>query len=161
MVCGEAKSLAKAERQLAEYAMLVLKNRPLDAATRAAITVTYPQKFSLTTLTELCTSAAQVQAIVANAGEAPEVETELIQEIVHLALPGYSDADYAALDAEISAVVEAKSKIKEQYREMAPRRFGSAAEALEGDGSAEQDAGADPTGISGGTMVSNMIPSVM
>jgi len=37
----------------------------------------------------------------------------------------------------------------------------SHAEAFAGSGSAEQAGGVDPTGQSGGTMISNMIPSVV
>ena len=44
---------------------------------------------------------------------------------------------------------------------MAAAGITSQAEAMEGPGSAEQAAGEDPTGQSGGTMVGNMIPSVM
>jgi hypothetical protein len=155
------KSLAKAERFLGEYAVITLRNGPIDRETREQIKVTYPQQFSLMSLDDLCKACAQLQAIIANAGGAPEVEIELAQKIVRQALPGYSDEDYRVLDAEIEQVIRAKAQVAEQSAEDLIPGARSTAEAMEGEGSAEQAAGADPTGQSGGTMVSNMIPTVM
>jgi hypothetical protein len=58
-------------------------------------------------------------------------------------------------------MVQGKSRLKEKLPEIAPAGIVSHVEAMEGPGSAEQAAGQDPTGQSGGTLVSNMIPSVM
>jgi hypothetical protein len=58
-------------------------------------------------------------------------------------------------------MVQGKSRLKREPREIAPAGITSHVEAMEGPGSAEQAAGEDPTGQSGGTMVSNMIPAVM
>jgi hypothetical protein len=65
------------------------------------------------------------------------------------------------LDQEIELLVESKARLKEQVRELHGQGIVSAAEALEGKGSDEEKGGEDPTGQSGATMVSNMIPSVM
>jgi hypothetical protein len=93
--------------------------------------------------------------------EAPDTEREILQAIVRQTLLGLSDAEYDRLDAEIALMVETKSRLKEAVREMPDAGITSQAEAMEGPGSAEQAAGEDPTGQSGGTMVGNMIPTVM
>lgn len=156
-----AKSLAKAERQLAEYALVVLRNGPLEREVRDQIKVVYPARFELFAASEMTENLLQLQKALAHSGEAPETEREILQTIVRQTLLGLSDADYARLDAEIDLMVATKSRLKERIREIAPGGIASRAEAMEGPGSAEQAAGEDPTGESGGTMVSNMIPSVM
>jgi hypothetical protein len=155
-----AKSLAKAERQIAEYALVVLRNKPLDAATRKQISITYPARFELFAAAEMTENLVKLQQALSSAGEAPETEREILQMIVRQTLLGLSDADYERLDSEIDLMVRCKSRLREQETEM---RLGytSQAEAMQGSGSEEQAAGEDPTGESGGTMISNVIPSVM
>ena len=159
ILCEIARSLARNERRIAEYALLVIRDQLPDPASRAQINVTYSQKFALMDVEQLSDAATKIQAIIAGAGAATMVETELVQELVHLVLPGYSDGDYDALDAEIASAIEAKATIKEQFREMLPG-FTSRKESLVGTGSEEQDAGTDPVGESAATMVSGIIPSV-
>ncbi len=156
-----AKSLAKAERQLAEYAVVVLRNKPLGREVRDQIKVVYPARFELFAASELTGNLLRLQEALARAGEAPDTEREILQAIVRQTLLGLSDADYARLDDEIELMVKGKSRLKEDVREITPAGIASHVEAMEGPGSAEQAAGEDPTGQSGGTMVSNMIPSVM
>jgi hypothetical protein len=156
-----AKSLAKAERQLAEYAVVVLRNKPLGREVRDQIKVVYPARFELFGASELTANLLRLQEALARAGEAPDTEREILQAIVRQTLLGLSDADYARLDDEIELMVQGKSRLKEKVREITPAGITSHVEAMEGPGSAEQAAGEDPTGVSGGTRVSNMIPSVM
>lgn len=156
-----AKSLAKAERQLAEYALVVLRNQPLAREVRDQIQVVYPARFELFAASELTDNLLRLQDALARAGEAPDTEREILQAIVRQTLLGLSDADYARLDDEIELMVKSKSRLKETVREIDPAGIASHVEAMEGPGSAEQAAGEDPTGQSGGTMVSNMIPAVI
>ncbi|MHB1556497.1 MAG: hypothetical protein ACYC61_03335, partial [Isosphaeraceae bacterium] len=156
LLASIAKSLAKAERQLAEYALLVLRDRPPDAATREQIRVVYPARFELFAAPEMTSNLLQLQQALAGAGEAPDTEREVLQSIVRQLLLGLSDADYARLDAEIERTVDAKAQIKEKARVLDSPGFTSAVEALEGGGSAEQAAGNDPLGETGGTMVGGM-----
>ena len=74
---------------------------------------------------------------------------------------GLSDDEYKTLDDEIELLVETKSQLNEQMREMQAAGIASTAAATEGPGSDEQLAGEDPTGQSGGTAVSGIIPAVM
>ena len=161
LLASIAKALAKVERQLAEYAVMVLRNKPVGRAERDQIKVVYPARFELFAASEMTGNLLQLQSALARAGEAPDTEREILQTIVRQTLLGLSDADYARLDAEIELMVRSKSRLKERVREIAPAGVTSHVEAMEGPGSAEQAAGEDPTGQSGGTMVSNMIPSVM
>ena len=138
---------------------MVLRNKPLGRDERDQIKVVYPARFELFAASEMTGNLLQLQKALARAGEAPDTEREILQTIVRQTLLGLSDADYARLDAEIELMVQSKSRLKERVREIAPAGITSHVEAMEGPGSAEQAAGEDPTGQSGGTMVSNMIPS--
>ena len=53
LLASIAKSLAKAERQLAEYAVMVLRNGPLEREEREQIRVVYPARFELFAATEM------------------------------------------------------------------------------------------------------------
>jgi hypothetical protein len=160
LLAGIARSLAKSERFLAEIAAMVLRNEPIEPEERETITITYPAKFELFGAAELIDNLTKMQLTLVQAGEAPNTEREILQAIVRQTLLGLSDDEYAELDDELELLVQTKAKLKEQMREMAVG-IASKAEALEGEGTAEAKAGEDPTGQSGGTLVSNMIPSVM
>jgi len=160
-----AKSLAKAEKFIAEYAMLVLRNGGEGRGARGegkadAVQVGYPARFDLNDAATLVAGTVQLQLVMEACGNAPNTERELIQATIRQLLVGLEDEDYAELDDEIELLVETKSKLKEQAREQQADMLSSRAEALAGRGSAEQAGGEDPTGQSGGTMISNMIPSV-
>jgi hypothetical protein len=161
LLASIAKALAKAERQLAEYAAMVLRNKPLRRELRGEIQVVYPARFELFGASEMTGNLLLLQKALAHAGEAPDTEREILRTIVRQTLLGLSDADYAHLDAEIAGMVESKSRLKERHRDIVPEGITSRAEAMEGPGSAEQAAGEDPTGQSGGTMVSNLTPAVV
>jgi hypothetical protein len=156
-----AKSLARAERFLAEYALLVLRGEAPDPAVMSSVAIRYPQKFDLFSAQDLCLVATQLQLIVRSAGELPEAEGTIINSIVRMALPGLDDSEYQLLEDECELLMESKSQIKEKMREMAPSVIQSRADALAGKGSAEQAGGQDPTGQSGGTSVSGVIPAVV
>ncbi|MGO9921175.1 MAG: hypothetical protein ACLQIB_41600 [Isosphaeraceae bacterium] len=164
-----AKSLARAERFLAEYALLCIRgtqpsplltpHSPLPTADE--VRVIYPARFELFSAGELTDGTTKLQVILKGAGEAPQVESIAIRSIVRQLFLGLTDDEYEALDAEIESVLAAKARIKEQMRELGDAGITDDADALAGDGSAELAGGEDPTGQSGGTMVSNMIPAVV
>ena len=154
-----AKSLARAETILAEYALLTLRHRPITSEDRQTIRVTYPVKFALRSAAELIDGTTKLQLVIGNCGEAPNTERELIQETIRQLLLGLNDAEYKALDSEVELLVRTKAKLKERMREMS-LGISSGADAFDGDGSPEQRAGTDPTGESGTTAVANTIPAV-
>jgi hypothetical protein len=118
---SESKSLATCERTLAEYAMVVLRGGPLapDDPARAAIKVVYPSKFELRAIAEMAQNTLLFQQILSLAGDAPEIEGATLKAIVRMHVPDLDDDEYAAFDAEIDAVMDAKGRAKEQYRSLA------------------------------------------
>ena len=153
-----AQSLAKAERFIAEYAMLVLRNGPPTPADMESLSVTYPAKFDLQSAGELTDGLAKIQTTAASAGNLPETEGDGLKAAMRQLLPGQGDEDYASKDAEIEELMAKKATDKQQQREAGYQDrsnvFGG------GVGSSEQAAGSDPTGQSAGTQVGNMIPAV-
>ena len=156
-----AKSLARAERFLAEYALITLRGRAVTQDDRDIIKVLYPSRFELNGAADLIDCTSKLQLVLANCGNAPNTERELIQATIRQLLLGLGDDEYAALDDEIELLVKTKSQLNEQVRDMADASIASQASATEGDGSQEQGAGLDPTGQSGATAVSGIIPAVM
>jgi hypothetical protein len=154
-----AKSLARAERFLAEYSLLVLRCRDLNPEERGTISVRYPARFELHDASDLIESMTKLQGCLENMGNAPQLERELIQAAARQLLLGLNDEEYQQLDDEVELLAETKSRLKEAQREMSPATISSSAEATEGEGTAEQ--GDDPSGQSGGTAVSGIIPAVM
>src|SRR5262249_59818056 len=78
LLVSMAKSLAKAERQLAEYALVVLRNRPLGRELRDQVKVIYPARFELFAASEMTESLLRLQEALARAGEAPHTEPQLL-----------------------------------------------------------------------------------
>jgi len=161
LLVSVAKSLAKAEKAVSEYALLCLRNGQLKPADRQAIQIGYPARFDLADATTLVTGTAQLQLVMESCGNAPNTERELIQATVRQLLVGLDDEDYEELDEEIELLVETKAKLAELVHEAKVRGAVAGADLLAGAGTAEAAGGEDPTGQSGSTMVSNMIPSVM
>jgi hypothetical protein len=161
LLASIAKTLAKAERFVAEYACQCLRNGPFERAEEAEINIVYPAKFELFSAQELTSNTVLLQQVMAQAGDAPMTETEVVQQIVRQTLLGLTDEEYAELDTEIEQMMATKARTREVMRKRPFAGITSRAEAMEGEGTAEQAAGEDPTGQSGGTRVSNIIPSVM
>ena len=161
LLASIAKSIAKAERQLAEYALMVLRNEPIERQEREQIRVVYPARFELFAATELIDNLTKLQVTLKCAGEAPNTEREILQAIVRQTLLGLTDAEYDRLDAEIELLVRNKSRLNESDRDMPEAGITSQVDSMEGHGSAEQSAGQDPTGQSAGTQVSNITPTMI
>ena len=102
-----AKILGRAEEAAAELALLVLSD---GAPAEAPIVVNYPSDFDLFTAGDVAEATADFQAIVARAGALPRTESMLIGRLMRLCLPGLSDAQYAACDAEIEAFLAARAR---------------------------------------------------
>jgi hypothetical protein len=165
MLTSIAKSLAKAERILGEIAIIVLRStegKPfkVEPADRDAIKVGYPARFELRDAADLIDGTTKLQTILAGCGNAPNTERELIQATIRQLLLGLDDDEYKMLDDEIEILVETQAQIQERIREMAPAAIRSNVAPTEGEGSEEQEGGQDPTGQSGGTMVSGVIPGI-
>ena len=144
-----AKSLARAERFIAELALTVTRDKPPTLADRDAIKVCYPSRFDLRDASDLIEGTARLQLVLEACGNAPNTERELIQATIRQLLLGLDDDEYKLLDDEIESLVKKKSRLRERIRELPnATTIQSHAEALEGPGSVEQGAGEDPIGQS-------------
>ncbi|WP_422932054.1 hypothetical protein [Singulisphaera sp. PoT] len=160
------KTLARAERDFLEFALLVIGDGPPKPSDLEAAKVTYPSRFDLFDLGELGDVIAEFQSAIATAGEAPVAEKLLLSTYLRRALVGLPDETYEELDEELDQVLEEKAKLKEQGKEAGmalalasakSRGISSDDDALEEGGTDEEQAGADPTGESGQTLVDSPV----
>jgi hypothetical protein len=103
-----AGMLGRAEKQIAELALLVLDDGQ-PRADAQSVKVHYPTQFDLFTAEELAKTIGQFQEILAAAGNAPETESELLRKLLRLMLPGLEDDEYAEFDAEIEDYLSARA----------------------------------------------------
>ncbi len=158
LLASIAKSLARAERFIAEYALLVLRRQPVTASERETIRVIYPARFELFSASELIDGLTRMQQSFKQAGTAPQTEGLGYKSIIRQLLLGLPDEEYAALDHEIDSILATKSKDKPS--ELAPAGISDRADSLAAGASADDGGEEDPTGQSGSTMIGNMFPSV-
>ena len=120
-----AKVLAKVERLAAELALTVLGDGPPDPGWLAMVEVVYPTEFDLYTAGDLADATANFQALVAGAGALPTTEGLMLGRLMRLCLPGLSDMQYAASDAEIAAYLAARGLSGNSGRPANPELAGS------------------------------------
>jgi len=101
LLTRRARTLARAERLAAEFALMVIRGGPIDAADKMSLVVTYPAEFDLYSAEDLAALIGELQKVLAAAGTLPETEGDLIKRLIRLAIPGLSDTRYAELDAEV------------------------------------------------------------
>ncbi len=109
-----AKVLARAEIIAAELALLVLGDCPVTPADRAAAQVIYPVEFDLYTASDVAAAAGDFQSLVAKSGTLPTTEGLMLGRLMRLCLPGLSDAQYAACDAEIGGHLASRADATSQ-----------------------------------------------
>jgi hypothetical protein len=154
-----AKSLGKAELTIAEYAMLVLRSKPVTPADRESIDVGYPAHFDLNDAETLIDTTIKLQLVMSQCGNAPETEQALITSTVRQLLVGMDDSDYEAMDDEIELLVAAKATIKEQMRELDAGEVTTQSDPMGGTGGGlDED---DRTGQAGGTALGGMVPAAV
>ena len=161
MLTAIAKSLAKAERLLAESALIVLREQELALQDLDRIKVGYPARFELHDAAELIDGTTKLQRVLASCGNAPNTERELIKATVRQLLLGLDDDEYKALDDEIELLVETRSQLNERIRELQSPVIASNVSLTEGEDSDLQTSEQDPTGQSGATAVSGVMSGVM
>jgi hypothetical protein len=104
-----AKILGRAEELIAEMAMTVLDDGPTDSG---SILIIYPTEFDLFTASDMATSTASFQQLVAGSGALPFIEGLMLGKLMRLCLPGLGDAQYAQCDDELVAY------LAEEHREL-------------------------------------------
>lgn len=160
LLTGLAKSLAKAERIIAEYALMVYRNQRPTRKECEEIVIGYPAKFELFSAAELLDNLTKFQAVLMGAGGAPIVETEALQDAARLIAEGRTDKEYEAMDKELELAIAAKSQIVEAHGELKGAEIESRQNALETVGDGDRAGGADPYGQSGSTLVGTGYASV-
>ena len=118
LLASIAKSLARAERFIAEYALLVLRGRPVTHGERDEIRVIYPARFELFSASELIDGLTRMQLHSSQAGTAPQTEGLGYKSIIRQLLLGLPDEEYAALDHEIDVMLAEKSKAKDRTSDL-------------------------------------------
>jgi hypothetical protein len=161
LLASIAKSFARAERFIAEYALLVLRGRPIAPEERDGIKVVYPARFELFSASELIDGFTRLQSSFKSAGTAPKTEALGYKSIIRQLLLGLPDAEYASLDEEIDRVLKEKAGTNEPLAGLLPAGIADEAEAFEGSGPADPGGGEDPTGLSARTMIGNTIPTIL
>lgn len=102
-------SKISARIESAEVSVARLAGHVLGVGESEAIAVEYPRSFDLETPEELAQTILLIQQILAASGKAPETESELINRLVRIALPGLDDEDYRSMRDELEGVVKAQS----------------------------------------------------
>ena len=104
-----ARTLAKAERLVAEMALAVLRDGPPEVSAPCEFEVVYPTEFDLYTASDVADATAQFQGLVAGAGTLPVIEGLMLGRLLRLCLPGLGDSRYAECDAEIAGLLERRA----------------------------------------------------
>ena len=160
LLASIAKSLARAERFIAEYALLVLRGRPVTPEERDEIRVVYPARFELFSASELIDGLTRMQLSFKSAGTAPKTEGLGYKSIIRQLLLGLPDEEYAALDEEIDRC----SRRRRERTDHQPSccRPGSPTRPRPSPAPVppRKPVAKIQPGQSAGTMVGNMIPSV-
>jgi hypothetical protein len=87
-----ARTLAKCELRMAEFAQIVISDGKSTPGELDAVSIEYPTQFDLYTLDDLVSALTAVQTAAAMAGSLPETEGEFLKRVIAVALPGL-DAD--------------------------------------------------------------------
>jgi hypothetical protein len=103
-----AGMLGRAEAQISELALSVLDDGFVQGDW-SMVVIHYPTEFDLFTAEELAKAIAQFQGILADAGHAPQTESELLRKLLRLMLPGLEDEEYARFDSEIDSYLDSRA----------------------------------------------------
>ena len=162
LLASLARTLARSELLIAEYALLVLRHRAPAAADRAAIQVVYPARFELESATEIVQVIRELEPVLELVGSLPTAEGELIESALTQALPGLSDGVYRAIRTEIERLVDRRAAERGFAEEAhVERGVSDASNAFAGQGAVMAGAEVDPLGESDATEVANWVPEVM
>jgi len=112
-----SRSLAKLEKTMLRYALMVLRDDPAAAELADDIDVAYPTQFGLSDLAELGDGLTAFQALLAASGESPELEINTLKQMAHKLLPGYPDPVLDLIGEQIRMAVDAKSIVRQQMAE--------------------------------------------
>jgi hypothetical protein len=158
-----AKSLARGERWISEYAMLCLNGEPPTPEQRHEIIVNYPVRFELFSASELSLMLNSFQLNLQGMAQTgcPKSQAIWLKTQVRQGLRGLTEDQYQAIEEEIDEYTERILAMRAQAGETAAPSIGDQTEAIQGQGTDVSKAGEDPTGLTGGTRVGSLMPAVM
>jgi hypothetical protein len=108
--------LHRAEMRIAELALTILdKGKP--PVIEDIATITYPKKFNLLSAEQLLLGIQQYQAVLATAGPTPQIDHQMLCEVIRMLIPGLNDEQYEVFDEELEEYLEQHAKDLEQARE--------------------------------------------
>lgn len=113
-----ARTLARAEYQIAEMALVVIGDTPDVTNMMQNVTITYPGTFDLDATDEIAAGTTSFQDLLERAGQAPKTEILLLDKLARTLLPGRDDETYDEIAEEIKEAVEAKAEQRAQSAEM-------------------------------------------
>ena len=114
-----AEILRRAEVRIAELALTILDHGK-PPKVEDIVRITYPKKYCLLSSDQLLLGITQYQAALATAGQTPQIDHQMLCEVVRLLVPGLDDEQYAAFDEELEEYLERQTKDLEQARENPP-----------------------------------------
>jgi hypothetical protein len=153
-----AKSLARAERLITEFAWLVLHNQAPSRDELTALVITYPQTFELMNAGEITDGLSKLQNTARNAGDLPIVEAEGMKRATRQLLVGMDDDRFEDADTEIEGHVAKKAEDKRRLRQAG---ITDNSDPFGGSGNALAAAGDDPTGQAGSSAVGSAVPALV
>lgn len=156
LLSGIAKALARAERQICEFALLVIRGVVPDATVLKTLKLIYPSTFGLMNADEISSGLSKVQTAAKGAGTMPTLEAEAIKKNARQLVPGMEDTKYAQMDEEIDRHVQSQAERRPMNAE---RGIEDQTNIFRGEGADESAGGIDPSGQSGSTSVGNYIPA--
>jgi hypothetical protein len=145
-----AKTFAKAERFIAEFALLVLNGSPPTPEEKELIKIVYPQKFDLQSAGEIVGGLSKIQTAVKASGNTPLLEAAALKSANRQLQPGLEDDDHAAMEQEIDNAVRRQAPLRDAEREGG---ISDSSDVFGGRGSRTSEE--DWSGQSGSTAVSN------
>jgi len=137
-----AKSLAKAEREIADLVWLVA-NEGRITPTADLIRVVYPTGFNLYGADEQLKLIGQYQDLKAGAGGTPLADAAMLKRAVRIALDGLDDEEFRPLDDEIDRFLESRTEAADLAAEAATAPT-PVENAMDGEEPATIDDGLDP-----------------
>lgn len=112
-VLGEvSSSLQGLERVAAAMVLTVRGDGPPTSDQLKSVQIRYPRQYDLYSVSDLMGVLQGIQGVIALSGTLPETETELIGQLMQIALPGLQDERQRVIRDEIEAFVKARALVR-------------------------------------------------
>ena len=109
MLAQRAATLERAELLASRFALAAIR-RAKPELIADEIIVQYPKQFDLYAASDLADALDDIQRVIQTAGKLPETETELLQRLAAVALPGLPDERLKVIRDEIALAVKSQAQ---------------------------------------------------